>query len=129
VDSVYKAALFAGERELRELTKKRAELDQRINTLVQNVRALCGLLDDSDERIHHMRALEGLMATLKKPGLTKVIGKILYDWPDGLSAIEIRTALISSGAIDRNEYVNPTATIHTTLRRMIESGEVEGGTV
>src|SRR5687767_3837449 len=122
MDSPYKAALFAGERELRELIDKRLKTDERIKNLVLNIRSLCSLLDDDDLRIQHMSMLEATMEKLKKPGLSKVIWEALYANPNGLTTIEIRNVLVNSGNIDQKEYVNPTATIHTTLRRLIESG-------
>ena len=120
-----KETLVQNEHELASLVRKRTDIDNRINKLILSVRALTNLLDDDIERIQHARALEDFIERLQKPGLSQTITEILFRFPNGLNPIQIRNVLVSSGTMDLREYSNPSASIHTTLRRLVESGKVE----
>jgi hypothetical protein len=57
-------------------------------------------------------------------GLTDACRLVLQNAPAPLTAVGIRDRLQQIG-FDLDRYANPLAAIHTTLKRMTESGEAE----
>jgi hypothetical protein len=124
MESPFKIALAEKERELLELVEERLKIGERISKLLVAVRSMVHLLDNDIERLQHLRALEEIVDRINKPGLSQMICNTLFAFPNGLTQVQIRNALVSSGALDQKEYVNPAGSIHTTLRRLAESGTV-----
>ena len=95
-----------------------AERDKQIDALVQTINALGKLI--GEEFIH-----SPVTADAEPPaGMTDSIRAILTKADEPLTASEIRDRLESMG-FDIKSYSNPLANIHTVLKRLTESGELE----
>jgi len=118
-------------------TEAKAELARVMNHKL----ALSGQLEECDQQIaaltQTMRALAPLVGEQPPPdvqiapdaetppgGMTDCVRAILKKAAEPLTASEIRESLEVIG-FDMDSYSNPLATIHTVLRRLTESGEVE----
>ncbi len=104
----YRQALDAASRELETLGVQRADLDRRIGQLMQTVGNLMRLCN--------------LTPTVTM-GLTDGIRMVLRAATAPLTAVEVRAQLAAMG-IDLSRYENDLAAIHTTLKRLDQSGEV-----
>ena len=104
----YRKALDTATRELESLTAQRADLDRRIGQLLQTVGNLMRLCD--------------LTPTVPL-GLTDGCRMVLRAAASPLTAVEVRAQLAAMG-IDLSRYENDLAAIHTTLKRLNQSGEV-----
>ena len=104
----YKKALDTATRELETLAAQRAELDRRIGQLLQTVGNLMRLCN--------------LTPTVPM-GLTDGVRMVLRAAVSPLTAVEVRAQLAAMG-IDLSRYENDLAAIHTTLKRLSQSGEV-----
>jgi hypothetical protein len=107
----YKKALDVACREYEQLGKQRAEIDARIAQLTQligNLSRLCGFTPTV--------AL----------GMTDACRMVLKAAGRPLLALEMRGYLEAMG-IDLSKYTNDLAAIHTTLKRLSQSGEVASG--
>jgi hypothetical protein len=104
----YRKALDVASRELETLAAQRADLDRRIGQLLQTVGNLMRLCD--------------LTPTVPL-GLTDGCRMVLRAAGSPLTAVEVRAQLAAMG-IDLSRYENDLAAIHTTLKRLNQSGEV-----
>jgi hypothetical protein len=107
-DEDYKAALAAASKELEALLAQRAELERRIAQLHETVGALvrlCGY--ESAARL----------------GITDACRLVLRAAGDPLTVAEIRLRLTAMG-VDLGRYENDLAVIHTTLKRLHQTGEI-----
>jgi hypothetical protein len=107
-DENYKAALDAAMRELEALTAQRVELDRRIAQLSQAAGSLMRLC--------------GYDVTVPL-GLTDACRMILRGVGHPLTVAEIKAQLGAMG-VDLARYENDLAVIHTTLKRLVQSGEI-----
>jgi hypothetical protein len=105
----YRRALEDAIREYEQLTRQRAELDQRIAQLVQTMGSLSRLCN--------------LTPTVAL-GLTDACRLVLRSAGHPLTAIEVRMQLEAMGW-DTSRYANPLASIHIVLKRLRGSGEVK----
>jgi hypothetical protein len=108
VSEDYRKALDTATRELESLTAQRAELDRRIGQLLQTVGNLMRLCN--------------LTPTVPL-GLTDGCRMVLRAAASPLTAVEVREQLAAMG-LDLSRYENDLAAIHTTLKRLNQSGEV-----
>jgi hypothetical protein len=108
-----KAELLKLQEEKAELGRALADHDRQIAALIQTMNAIAPLLGE-----------EPLESDTPPPGMTDSIRGILAEAKEPLSAAEIRDRLAAMG-FDLNSYSNPLATIHTVLKRLVESGEAE----
>jgi hypothetical protein len=108
VNEDYRKALDTATRELESLTAQRADLDRRIGQLLQTVGNLMRLCN--------------LTPTVPL-GLTDGCRMVLRAAASPLTAVEVRAQLAAMG-IDLSRYENDLAAIHTTLKRLNQSGEV-----
>jgi hypothetical protein len=104
----YRKALGAANKELETLAAQRADLDRRIGQLLQTVGNLM--------RLCHLTPTVEL-------GLTDGCRMVLRGAAAPLTAVEVRAQLAAMG-IDLSRYENDLAAIHTTLKRLKDSGEV-----
>ena len=104
----YRKALDTATHELESLTAQRADLDRRIGQLLQTVGNLMRLCN--------------LTPTVPL-GLTDGCRMVLRAAASPLTAVEVRAQLAAMG-IDLSRYENDLAAIHTTLKRLNQSGEV-----
>jgi len=105
----YRTALDAAVREYEALTRERAVLDERIAQLAQ--------------AIGNLTRLCGLVPTVPW-GLTDACRMVLKAAGHPLTAMEVRSQLEAMG-YDLSRYSNELAAIHTILKRLNESGEVQ----
>lgn len=105
----YRRALDAACREYETLTRQRADLDARIGQLAQSIGSLTRLC--------------GFVPTAPW-GLTDACRMVLKAAGHPLTALEVRGQLHAMG-IDLTRYTNDLAVIHTILRRLNRSGEVQ----
>jgi hypothetical protein len=101
----YRGALETACREYEQLSKQRADIDARIAQLIGNLSRLCGFTPTV--------AL----------GMTDACRMVLKAAGHPLSALEMRAHLETMG-MDLSKYTNDLAAIHTTLKRLSQSGEV-----
>ena len=118
----YKQAYATAKLDLLQQLQKRDELDQKIRTLKQTVRALGEQCDADPEEIDKLLLLEGF-AIDAKPGFTDAIRRLFRIHQKPLSPLDIREGLLRM-AIGVGQ-VNLLSSIHTVLRRMAEGGEIE----
>ncbi|HEY7288308.1 MAG TPA: hypothetical protein VH583_00630 [Vicinamibacterales bacterium] len=104
----YRRALDAAIKEYEALGERRREIDDRLAQLAQTIGTLSKLL--------------GLTPTVPL-GLTDACRLALRGAGLPLTPLEVRDRLLSIG-VDLSPYVNELSAIHTTLRRLNESGEI-----
>jgi hypothetical protein len=107
-DEPYRVALEAAARELERLAAQRVDIDRRIAQLSQtfgNLLRLCGY------------------EPTVPLGLTDACRLVLRAAGQPLTVAEIRAQLGAMG-LDLTRYENDLAVIHTTLKRLKETGEI-----
>src|SRR5262245_10633939 len=104
----YRQALDAACREYETLAAQRAEIDQRLDRLHETIGALTRLC--------------GLTPTVPW-GLTDACRVVLRRSEVPLTPLAVRDRLRQVG-FDFSRYSNQQAAIHTTLKRLAESGEI-----
>ena len=102
--------------EKQELLREIENRDQQIAALSQTMKAIAPLVGEQPPEVDD--------ADVPPGGMTDCIRAILQRAMEPLTASELRESLESLG-FDMSSYSNPLATIHTVLRRLTESGEVE----
>lgn len=105
----YRRALDAACREYEALGRQRAEIDARIAQLAQSIGSLTRLC--------------GFVPTAPW-GLTDACRMVLKGAGHPLTALEVRGQLQAMG-LDLSRYTNDLAVIHTILRRLIRSSEIQ----
>ncbi|WP_128914917.1 hypothetical protein [Granulicella sibirica] len=115
----YVRALLDSQKELVELEAQRRLLDQRIEHLKTGMRALMNMVDPGETG----ELLESASAALGREGFTDTIRSVLREaGMKGLQATEVRDELVRRG-LPLQERVNPLASIHSVLRRLVAGGE------
>jgi hypothetical protein len=104
----YRSAFDAAIEEYETLGVKRHEIDDRLAQLAQTITTLCRLL--------------GLTPTVPM-GLTDACRLVYRNTGIPLSPTDVRDRLLAMG-FDLSAYSNEMAVIHTTLRRLFQSGEL-----
>lgn len=104
----YREALAAAIREYEELGARRRDLDDRLTQLAQTIGTLTRLL--------------GLTPTVPL-GMTDACRLALRGAGVPLTPVEVRDRLLSIG-VDLSAYSNDLSVIHTTLKRLNESGDI-----
>jgi hypothetical protein len=99
----------------------RRDADKQISEYSSAIRALALVCEDDEIKTTYLNLIEELGG---KPGFLAAIRGILRSHPNGLTPGVIRAAIQATKLMDLSAYSNPLASIHTTLRRMAESGEV-----
>jgi hypothetical protein len=107
-ESAYRAALDAALREYETATFERAALEQRISQLQQTIGTLTRLC--------------GFTPTVPL-GLSDACRLVLRGATTPMTAVQVRDRLDAAGLVDLSKYANALAAIHTTLKRLSESGE------
>lgn len=102
--------------------QRRNEIQTQIAEYTNAIKALAQVCDEEDVRTAYLVALDELSG---KPGFLDAIRTILRPHHQGLTPGVIRAGIQKSKIMDLSGYSNPLASIHTTLRRMVESEEIE----
>jgi len=122
----YKQALDKAHKELEDLISEhdRAEeaYENRYDQLIETIIALTTLVGEEIPEIIQHRALG--RRSINQSGLTYQVRTVLQSSLLPLSATGIRDELKNKG-YDLSVYSNALATIYTTVRRLVENGEVE----
>ncbi|MGA3162514.1 MAG: hypothetical protein ABSC77_15015 [Terracidiphilus sp.] len=101
----------------------RTEAEQQITEYTNALRALAKVIEDKEVGDSYLVRLDELSG---KPGFADAVRSALrYRGEKGVTPTGIRTYIVHLKKMDLSVYSNPMASIHTTLRRMKESGEVE----
>lgn len=107
---------------LRELVAKgeqKKEIDRDMANLSQLIRANANMLPDEERKTFIAQADE-----TEPAGFTGTIRRLLRDRREGFTPLELRGAMAESG-IDLSAQSNPMASIHSVLKRLEASGDVE----
>jgi hypothetical protein len=107
---------------LKDAVQQRNELQSRREQYTTAIRALAQTCEDENVKGDYLTALDELSS---KPGFVSAIRTLLSAHPDGLTPGVIKIAIQQAKLMDLTNYSNPAASIHTTLRRMVDSKEVE----
>jgi len=108
-----------------ELLRQDKEIDRQISGMAQTVSGLASLVPDPPPDCSLMSILGLIGKTIVEIGLTARIRTILQAAdPQDLSAIEIRSELETTG-LYLGDYANALSAIYTTLRRLVEAGELD----
>jgi hypothetical protein len=109
---------------LRKAVELQRETQQQIAEYTNAIRALAQVCEDEDVRTGYLLSLEELSG---KPGFLDAIRWVVktHSQKKPLTPKEIRSWIILGKKMDLSGYSNAMASIHTTLRRMKDSGEIE----
>ena len=116
------SVLQQAERELRKLIDERAGVTKRIGTLKQTIVGLAKLFGDGilDPALLDMVDCKG---PSRKPGITQACRRVLIDAGRPMSAREICDEIQRTIPALLAYHKDPTVTINTILRRLVEYGE------
>lgn len=115
----YQKALEAAQVEFDRWVGVRTEIDARIAQLKSAIVLLSALLSESPPKVSKEETAEEF-ADL---GISEAIRKTLKESGVGMTPVQIKARLVES-QFDLNKYVNPSAVIHNTLRRLESQKEV-----
>jgi hypothetical protein len=129
-ENIHHQSLNAAVSEATELLKQREKLEEQIDKLdkrigellwaIRGIAPLCGIDDEA-------KAYPYLFADEIEPeiGFTDAVRKVMHTPPlEFLSPIQVRDRLIETG-FNLDKYTNPMASIHTILKRLVRSGQVD----
>jgi hypothetical protein len=103
--------------------KQRQEADVYITSNTAAIKALAATCEDEEKKAEYLAMLDEVSG---KPGFKQAVLSVLRTHPKGLTPKEIRSWIMLTKKMELSGYSNPLASIHTTLRRMVDSEEVEG---
>jgi hypothetical protein len=106
---------------LRAAINARSGADKQVGEWSEALRALLNVVEDDKYKADYLGLLDEATG---KAGFREMIRIVLALRPNGLTAPQIKTMIQETGRMDLSNYSNPLASIHTTLRRMVESGEI-----
>ncbi len=118
----YRAAVGVQTIRLKKLVAERNNLNVEIERVVDLISANANFLPES-ERAERLQALEQIIA--EPLGFTDSVRNILSSHPNHwVTPIGARDLLVSAN-FDLGKYSNPLASIHTILKRLAKSEELE----
>jgi hypothetical protein len=108
---------------LAEATSTYREAEKSITEYTNAIRALATVCEDEEVKATYLLKLEELSG---KPGFMDAVRSVLRGHQSKpLTPLEIKTWIVLSKKMDLSGYTNAMASIHTTLRRLKEYGEIE----
>src|SRR5215470_5606038 len=114
----YYKAIKEGIAEYQQLSNERVTLEARMQKVLQLVAANLNMLPDTQQEPFLTQLLE-----MRPPkGWSEAIIRILDKGDTWLSPTEVRDAL-AEGGYDFTGQANPLASIHTTLKRLVDGGD------
>lgn len=108
--------------DLKESMQILREKEKHITGLAAAIRSLAGVCEDEEIKASYLLALEEVSG---KPGFVDAVRAALKESTRPLTATQIKESILMSKKMDLSGYSNPMASIHTTLRRMKEKGDVQ----
>jgi hypothetical protein len=106
---------------LAEAREAYREAEKSITEYTNAVRALAQVCEDEDVRNEYLTRLEEISG---KQGFAEAVRAAMLRGT-AMTPMEIRSLIMLRKIMDLSGYSNPMASIHTTLRRMKEKGDVE----
>lgn len=110
---------------LRKVIKTRDDAQKQVEQYIDVIRAMLKIVEDEEKKAEYLNVLDEIVG---KTGFLENIRLVLRLSPEGLTPIEIKSMLALGNKMDLSAYSNALASIHTTIRRMVDSGEVESFT-
>jgi hypothetical protein len=107
---------------LKEAIEARSDAEKQIAEYTAAIRALAQVMEDKETADSVLATLDELGGGMGFAAATRWVLRVS---PKALTPPAIRTLITIGKKMDLSRYSNPMASIHTTLRRMRESGEVE----
>ncbi|HSZ62029.1 MAG TPA: hypothetical protein VK828_09530 [Terriglobales bacterium] len=109
---------------LKDATRMYRDSEKAVTEYTNAIRALAQVCEDEDIKTNYLLALEEISG---KPGFADAVRSSLRVTRDrgAQTTTQIKGTIILMKKMDLSVYSNPMASIHTTLRRMKEKGEVE----
>jgi hypothetical protein len=101
---------------------QKIEAEEQISGYTAALKAMAKMLEDKEMGDAYLARLEELGG---KMGFVAAIRFVLRVSPKPLVPTSIKSLIQIGKKMDLSVYSNPMSSIHTTLRRMKESGEVE----
>jgi hypothetical protein len=114
----YLKAINDGIKEYKGLSKQKKSLETRMQKVLQLIAANVNMLPDAQQELF----ISQLMEMTPPSGLREAIIRVLAKTENWLSPTEIRDMLVESG-YDFAGQANPLASIHTTLKRLVDAEE------
>jgi len=100
------------------------DVDKRIDAMAQTVSALASLVPEAAPEPTLMGILSAIGKTLVDVGIKgRILAILQANAPKQFSAVEIRAEL-EAGGFYLGDYSNALSTIYTTLKRMVDTGEI-----
>jgi len=116
----YREQITHALRELVEWGERKKEAEQHMAKLRQLIVANANMLPENERGIFIKQAEQSVPS-----GFTDNIRHLFrVHFPDGLTPVKLRDELVKAG-IDLSSQSNPLASIHSVVRRLLESGEIE----
>jgi hypothetical protein len=109
--------------ELYELAKERAAMRRKMEQKEAALRSILSLHDEDEVQPY----LEQLELNIHSEGFTDAVRRVLRTTEDGLAATDVRDKLPDAG-FSLDGYTNPLASIHTILKRLAKTPDVESAT-
>jgi hypothetical protein len=107
---------------LKDAIQIRTEADKQITEYTNAVKALARVVEDEDTSAAYLIALDEIIG---KYGFMDAVRFVIRGHPEGLTPQGVRDWILIGKKMDLSVYTNPLASIHTTLRRLVDAGEVE----
>jgi hypothetical protein len=102
---------------------QKIEAEEQISGYTAALKAMAKMLEDKEAGDSYLVRLDELSG---KPGFTDAVRYALrFCGERGATPTGIKSYIVSLKKMDLSVYSNPMASIHTTIRRMKESGDVE----
>lgn len=106
--------------EITSLSQRKREIELEMEKIEQLFHGNLGVIPAA-ERVNFLQGLEQVMPA----GLTDRVRLAFKNaYPKGLTPIQLRDALLASG-VSLSQYSNAMATVHTVIRRLLASREIE----
>jgi hypothetical protein len=110
--------------QLKEATEAFREAEKSVAGLTAAIRALAQVCEDEEIKTSFLLALEEITG---KPGFVEAVRSALKANRHSQTALQIKETIVLMKKMDLSGYSNPMASIHTTLRRLKDRGEIEEG--
>jgi hypothetical protein len=124
--SDYRTAYETAKQELADLLAKKQEVEKRIVVVRQSLQTLATLCEGEGVQIVPSRQASYLLENSTTADEIRMVLKAA--WPGYLRPNVVKANLERLGR-DLSQYQNPQATIQMVLKRMVESGEAQEGTI
>jgi hypothetical protein len=116
----YRKAIVDGIKEIKNLLEQKREIDARARLTSRLVLANVDMLTDANEAQNYR---EALMDIQEPSGLSDAVFRVLK--PNVYMPVPVIRIELQRRGYDMSGHVNPSASIHTTLKRLVNDGVAE----